>query len=134
MKKNKFSDLIQATANDARITHIGRIFRKYNLDELPQFLNVFVGNMSLVGPRPHMILHTKIYEEKIPYYRERLLVKPGITGLAQCKGNHGPTLKDLDMKHRVDYDLFYIKKWSLKLDFYILWKTVYNVFFHSFYK
>ncbi len=134
MVKNNESHTRQSSANDERITKLGRIMRKYNLDELPQFFNVLVGDMSVVGPRPHMKKHTLEYEELIPYYRERLLVKPGITGLAQACGNHGPTPTLLDMKHRVDYDLFYVRNWNFGLDIKLTVGTFLNIFHSSFHK
>jgi len=134
MVSNQECDTRQSSANDERITKFGKIMRKYNLDELPQFINVLAGSMSIVGPRPHMKVHTLEYEREIPYYRERLLVKPGITGLAQARGNHGPTPTLLDMKHRVDYDLFYIKRWNFFLDLKLVLGTFINIFKHSFHK
>lgn len=134
MVRNTESDTRQSSADDERITRLGRMMRKYNLDELPQFFNVLLGDMSIVGPRPHMKNHTLEYEKLIPYYRERLLVKPGITGLAQERGNHGPTPTVLDMKHRVDYDLFYIRNWSFWLDIRLTLNTFLNVFRSSFHK
>jgi len=134
MVKNNESNTRQSSATDERITRLGKIMRKYNLDELPQFFNVLLGDMSVVGPRPHMKNHTLEYEQLIPYYRERLLVKPGITGLAQACGNHGPTPTLLDMKHRVDYDLFYVRNWSFGLDIKLTIGTFLNIFHSSFHK
>lgn len=134
MIQNNESNTRQSSANDERITRLGKLMRRYNLDELPQFFNVLLGDMSIVGPRPHMKNHTLEYEKLIPYYRERLLVKPGVTGMAQARGNHGPTPTVRDMKHRVDYDIFYIRNWSLLLDVRLVWDTFLNIFRASFHK
>ncbi len=124
---NKEADTRQAHGQDPRITRLGRIMRKYNLDELPQFINVLKGDMSIVGPRPHMIQQTLFYENEIFNYRDRLVVKPGITGLAQVSGSQGPTPTIWHMQRRVRYDLLYIKKWSFGLDLKIVFLTVYNL-------
>lgn len=116
--------IVQATRNDARLTRIGRSLRKYNIDELPQLLNVMQGSMSLVGPRPHAVAHDNQYEQTIKRYTRRLTVKPGITGWAQIHGLRGPTKTDDAMRKRLNYDLEYIENWSLALDVYILLKTV----------
>jgi putative colanic acid biosysnthesis UDP-glucose lipid carrier transferase len=128
MVQNTDADRVQATENDLRITKIGRFLRRTSLDELPQFLNVIVGQMSIVGPRPHMIHHTKEYSGQIPHYLHRHYFRPGITGLAQVRGWRGET-KDLDlMKARIEQDIYYIENWSLWLDIKIIFITVGNLF------
>ena len=116
------------TANDKRITKIGRFLRKTSLDEMPQFLNVLKGEMSVVGPRPHMLLVDDFYKLKIGRYSIRSLVKPGITGLAQVNGLRGDSGdRDIQMQKRILADAFYVKNWSLSLDFIIILKTVFLV-------
>lgn len=114
---------------DSRVTKIGRFIRKTSIDELPQFLNVFKGDMSVVGPRPHMIPYTKAYAKKIDKYNFvfRHSVKPGITGLAQVKGYRGEIKNDEDIINRIKYDIFYIENWSLFLDIKIIFGTVINI-------
>lgn len=114
----------QATVNDARVTRVGRILRKTSIDELPQLFNVFKGEMSLVGPRPHAVAHDRFFEKRIAQYPRRLNVKPGITGWAQVNGLRGATETDEAMRHRVEHDLYYIDNWSVAFDFYILLLTV----------
>ena len=128
MKGNTFSDKIQATKKDKRVTKIGAFMRKTNLDELPQFLNVLWGTMSVVGPRPHMLKHTEQYSELINNYLVRHYAKPGITGWAQVNGLRGETKKLIEMKDRVDHDIWYIENWSILLDIKIIFRTVFNVF------
>ncbi len=128
MRVNASADKKQATLGDKRITKLGAIMRRTNIDELPQFFNVFWGNMSVVGPRPHMLMHTEQYSELINNYLVRHYAKPGITGWAQVNGFRGETKELIDMKDRVDYDIWYIENWSLLLDFKIIYKTVLNVF------
>jgi undecaprenyl-phosphate galactose phosphotransferase/putative colanic acid biosynthesis UDP-glucose lipid carrier transferase len=128
MKVNKFSDTVQATNGDSRVTKMGAFMRRTNIDELPQFLNVLWGNMSVVGPRPHMLVHTEQYSELINNYLVRHYAKPGITGWAQVNGFRGETKELIDMKDRVDHDIWYIENWSLLLDFKIIFQTVFNVF------
>lgn len=127
MRVNKDSDAKQATKGDNRITPIGNFMRKTSVDELPQFLNVFNGNMSVVGPRPHMLKHTEEYSRIINKYMVRHFVKPGITGLAQVKGFRGETTDPAKMQGRVKFDIFYIENWSFLLDIKIVFLTVYNV-------
>jgi putative colanic acid biosynthesis UDP-glucose lipid carrier transferase len=127
MRVNNLSDELQATRNDSRITRIGKFLRKSNLDELPQFFNVFVGSMSVVGPRPHMLKHTEQYSELIHTYLVRHLIKPGITGWAQVNGYRGETNTLEQMQKRVEYDIWYIENWSLFLDFKIIFKTITNM-------
>ena len=108
MNQNKDSDIRQATKGDARITFIGFFLRKYSLDEFPQFINVLKGDMSIVGPRPHMLTHTEQYSELIKKYMVRQLVKPGITGAAQIRGYRGETKEVHEMEGRVKWDVWYI--------------------------
>ena len=114
----------QATANDQRVTRLGRLLRKYSLDELPQLFNVIKGEMSLVGPRPHALAHDRFFEKRIAMYPRRLNVKPGITGWAQVNGYRGATDTDEAMGQRVSHDLYYIDNWSLTFDMHIVLLTV----------
>lgn len=115
----------QASRNDARITRIGKVLRKWNIDELPQLLNVLAGEMSLVGPRPHAVAHNRQYERKIDLYARRHNVLPGITGWAQVNGFRGATDDDA-MQARVDLDLFYLDNWSLSFDIIIMVMTLFS--------
>ena len=126
MSINASSDTKMATKNDVRITRIGKFLRKTSIDELPQFFNVFLGEMSVVGPRPHMELHTWDYEDSIDKYLVRHFVKPGITGLAQIKGFRGEITQKNDILNRVRLDIFYVEKWSLALDLKIISDTISN--------
>ncbi len=117
----------QTTLNDPRVTKVGRFLRRSNLDELPQVLNVLMGEMSIVGPRPHAIQHDAQYWNTLPGYRDRYLVKPGITGLAQVRGCRGETTRLQQMRHRVRLDHWYIEKVTLGLDLKICWWTVRNM-------
>lgn len=128
MTINEDADYKQATKRDARITKIGAFLRRSSLDEFPQFFNVLLGDMSIVGPRPHMLLHTEEYSELIKKYMVRQLVKPGITGAAQVKGYRGETKELEDMEGRVRLDVWYIENWSLSLDINIIFQTVWNMF------
>ena len=119
----KEEKVIQAMKNDTRVTKIGSIIRKTSIDELPQLFNIFLGEMSFIGPRPHAIEHNYIYGTKIKNYMKRHIAKPGITGLAQIHGYRGETKDIMLMRKRVEYDLEYIDKWSLFSDFMILLKT-----------
>jgi lipopolysaccharide/colanic/teichoic acid biosynthesis glycosyltransferase len=105
------------------VTRVGRFLRRWNIDELPQLLNVLLGQMSLVGPRPHAVPHNRAFERRIALYARRHNVKPGITGWAQVNGLRGETETDDKMRQRVEYDLFYIDNWSLALDLRILGLT-----------
>ena len=116
----------QATQNDVRVTRIGRILRKYSLDELPQLFNVLSGEMSLVGPRPHAVAHDRFFEKRIALYPRRLNMKRGITGWAQVNGCRGATETDDAMSARVDHDLYYIDNWSISFDIYIVLLTVFS--------
>jgi putative colanic acid biosynthesis UDP-glucose lipid carrier transferase len=113
----------QATADDPRVTPVGRFLRRWSLDELPQLFNVLKGDMSLVGPRPHAVQHNELYRKLIPGYMQRHAFKPGITGLAQVSGLRGETRNLSEMEQRIYADLRYQKDWSLKLDLKILIKT-----------
>lgn len=123
MVVNQQADLKAAAANDERITRIGKYLRRYHLDELPQFFNALSGDMSVVGPRPHMINDDLRYEEQIRHYNFRRRIKPGITGLAQVLGYSGLADDIQKMKNRVQLDFFYIRHWSLKLDSLIMFRT-----------
>lgn len=120
--------IVQATINDKRVTPFGKFIRKTSLDELPQFINVLQGRMSVVGPRPHAIYHNEIYRKSIKGYMIRHKVKPGITGWAQVNGFRGETKTVENMKLRIDHDLDYLKNWSLILDIKIILKTITLVF------
>jgi putative colanic acid biosysnthesis UDP-glucose lipid carrier transferase len=127
MRMSDDANTKQATKGDPRITRIGAFLRKSNLDEMPQFFNVFLGHMSVVGPRPHMLAHTDQYAELIDPYMERLWLKPGITGLAQANGLRGETRELHLMERRVEEDRRYIYNWSFLLDLRIVWQTVWNI-------
>lgn len=131
MHVNKDADKLQATADDPRKFPFGSIMRKYNIDELPQFWNVLIGNMSIVGPRPHMLKHTEQYSQLIKKYMVRHFVKPGITGWAQVTGFRGETKELWQMEERVKRDIWYMEHWSIWLDFRIIWMTVKNMFSHD---
>ena len=123
---NPKADLIQVTRGDTRITNFGKFLRKTSLDEMPQFFNVLLGDMSVVGPRPHMLSHTDIYANKIDKFMVRHFVKPGITGLAQVSGFRGEVESDKDIIGRVQHDIFYIENWSFFLDLKIIFQTFLN--------
>lgn len=127
MQINKTTEQ-EASKNDPRVTRIGRFLRKTSIDEMPQFLNVLLGEMSVVGPRPHLWSQNKIYGNKIKKYMVRHYVKPGITGLAQVRGYRGEIETDEDMVNRIKFDVFYIENWSLLLDVKIIVQTVINIF------
>ncbi len=122
------NQVTQVTAGDSRVTPLGRILRRYNLDELPQLWNVLKGSMSLVGPRPHAKAHNEFYRQQIPSYMARHLVKPGITGWAQVNGWRGETDTLDKMVKRVEFDLYYIKHWSIRFDIKILLLTMWRSF------
>ena len=128
MTMNSDSESKQAIQGDRRITKLGTFLRKSSLDEFPQFINVLMGDMSIVGPRPHMLSHTKEYSELIHKYMVRQLVKPGITGIAQVRGYRGETKEIEDMEGRVRLDVWYIENWSLSLDINIVFMTIWNIF------
>lgn len=128
MRVNPQANILSASKNDDRITKVGAFLRRTSLDEMPQFWNVLIGDMSVVGPRPHMNLHTKKYEIEVENYLIRNSVKPGITGLAQISGFRGEVIKKSDIKNRVRLDIFYIENWTFILDIKIIVKTIFNVF------
>jgi putative colanic acid biosynthesis UDP-glucose lipid carrier transferase len=121
--------VVQAVRGDSRITPFGALLRKTSMDELPQFINVLQGSMSIVGPRPHAVAHNERFRPLIPGYSVRHKVKPGITGWAQVNGHRGETDTLQKMQARVDFDLAYLRDWSLALDLRIILRTVWLVFF-----
>jgi putative colanic acid biosynthesis UDP-glucose lipid carrier transferase len=126
MKVSGSAHSLQATKNDIRVTRIGKFLRRTSLDEFPQFVNVLRGDMSIVGPRPHMLKHTDEYSRLIGQYMVRQFLKPGITGWAQVSGYRGETRTVDQMKKRVEHDLWYLENWSLFLDMKIMAMTVFN--------
>lgn len=127
MTPNKEAHLYQVTRGDQRITRVGKFIRKTSIDELPQFYNVLFGDMSVVGPRPHMVSHTDMYAKRIDKFMVRHFVKPGITGLAQISGFRGEVESDKDIINRVKFDIFYIENWSILLDIKIIFQTLLNL-------
>lgn len=127
MRVNQYAHLLQAKKNDKRKTKVGEFLRKTNIDELPQFWNVLKGDMSVVGPRPHMVKHTEQYSALINNYMDRHEIKPGITGLAQVRGFRGETKELHQMMGRVRLDVWYIQNWTMALDLSIIFKTIANV-------
>jgi len=125
----KDADSKQATRSDPRITKVGRVIRKLSLDEFPQFINVFRGEMSVVGPRPHVKDLNDKYDQTINNYADRILVKPGITGLSQISGHRGETSGNKSMSNRIKIDILYLKSWSLSLDIVIIFRTIVDVLF-----
>jgi putative colanic acid biosynthesis UDP-glucose lipid carrier transferase len=128
MYVNDEADIKQVSINDTRITMIGRILRITHLDETPQFINVIKGEMSVVGPRPHMIYHTNFYSERIPYYNLRLEVLPGMTGMAQIKDYIGEISVERELRKRIQWDVYYMRHRSIWLDIKILFETGKGVF------
>jgi putative colanic acid biosynthesis UDP-glucose lipid carrier transferase len=128
MKVNEIADEKQAEKDDPRTTWIGQFLRRSNLDEIPQFYNVLKGDMSVVGPRPHMLKHTELYSTIIDKYMVRHLVKPGITGWAQVNGYRGETKNIEQMESRVKYDVWYLENWTFLLDLKIIIVTIINMF------
>lgn len=126
MRQSAEADTKQATRDDPRKTRVGEFMRKTSIDELPQFINVLRGEMSVVGPRPHMLKHTEQYSQIIDSYMVRHFVKPGITGYAQVTGYRGETSELWQMEGRVQRDIWYIEHWSLSLDLFIIYKTIAN--------
>jgi putative colanic acid biosynthesis UDP-glucose lipid carrier transferase len=122
------ADIVQARPNDPRVTRLGRFLRRTSLDELPQFLNALSGEMSIVGPRPHAVSHNEFYRRSIRGYMLRHKVKPGITGWAQVNGWRGETDDLYKMEKRIEYDLWYIRNWSLWLDIHIIFLTIFLMF------
>ena len=131
MHVNKDADRLQATKDDPRKYPFGNFMRKSNIDELPQFLNVLKGDMSIVGPRPHMLAHTEQYSQLIDKYMVRHFVKPGLTGWAQVTGFRGETKELWQMEGRVKCDIWYIEHWSIWLDIRIIWMTAKTIFIHD---
>jgi putative colanic acid biosynthesis UDP-glucose lipid carrier transferase len=127
MRINKTTEK-EASKDDPRVTIVGRFMRKTSIDELPQFINVLVGDMSVVGPRPHLWVQNKEYGNKVKKYMMRHCVKPGITGLAQVSGFRGEIKMERDMINRIKFDVFYIENWSLILDLKIIFQTIVNIF------
>jgi len=128
MRVNDDADTVQATENDSRKTKFGDFLRRTSIDELPQFINVFKGDMNIVGPRPHMLHHTEQYSKLLGDYMVRHLAKPGITGLAQVSGSRGETKEVKQMARRVKLDIWYIEHWSPILDIEIFFRTIKLVF------
>jgi putative colanic acid biosysnthesis UDP-glucose lipid carrier transferase len=128
LHEEKGKEVTQATKNDARITKVGKFIRKTSLDELPQFINVLQGRMSVVGPRPHALAHNELYKDQVYYYMQRHKVKPGITGWAQINGYRGETDTLEKMQKRVEFDLYYIQNWSLLFDLKIVFLTIFKGF------
>ncbi|MFL6704480.1 MAG: sugar transferase, partial [Paraburkholderia graminis] len=118
----------QATRHDTRVTKLGAFMRRTSLDELPQFLNVLLGQMSVVGPRPHALEHDDLYKDQVYGYMHRYRIKPGITGWAQVNGYRGATAKVEKMEARVKFDLFYIHNWSFWFDMKIVFITIFKGF------
>ncbi len=131
MHVNDDADKVQATKDDPRKYAFGNFMRKANIDELPQFWNVLIGNMSVVGPRPHMLAHTEMYSQLIGKYMVRHFAKPGVTGWAQVTGFRGETKELWQMEGRVQRDIWYIEHWSFWLDLRIIWLTFKSVFVHD---
>ena len=128
LKMNDEKDSVQVSRNDQRFTKLGKILRKTNIDELPQFINVFMGHMSVVGPRPHMLKHTEQYSILMNEYMIRHFVVPGITGWAQVNGFRGEITNDEHLNKRIEYDIWYMENWSMLLDIKIIYMTLTNVF------
>ncbi|MBO4954771.1 MAG: exopolysaccharide biosynthesis polyprenyl glycosylphosphotransferase [Muribaculaceae bacterium] len=126
MRVNAQADTAQATKHDPRKTRLGDFLRHSSIDELPQFINVLIGDMSVVGPRPHMLAHTEQYGQLIDKYMVRHYIKPGITGWAQINGFRGQTEELWQMERRVEHDVWYIENWSTWLDIKIMFRTVFN--------
>lgn len=128
MRPNKEADTKQMTKGDMRVTKVGKFIRKTSIDELPNFFNVFIGKMTVVGPRPHMLMHTEEYSKIIDKFMVRQFGKPGITGLAQVSGYRGETTDPVKMLKRIEKDVLYLENWSLGLDFQIILQTIWQVF------
>ncbi len=129
MRVNAEAHTQQAIANDPRITPIGRFLRCSHLDELPQLFNVFLGDMSIIGPRPHMLYHTQYYAGKIPFYNLRHEAAPGMTGMAQIKGYIGEITEERELRKRIQWDVYYLKNRGIALDLHILGQTVLEVLY-----
>jgi putative colanic acid biosynthesis UDP-glucose lipid carrier transferase len=131
MHVNKDADKLQATEDDPRKFAFGNFMRKTNLDEFPQFFNVLKGDMSIVGPRPHMLHHTEGYGKLISKYMVRHFCQPGITGWAQVTGYRGETKELWQMEERVKRDIWYVEHWSFLLDLHIMYLTAKSIFIHD---
>lgn len=127
MYLNDQANIKGATKNDPRVTLIGKILRKTNIDELPQFFNVLMGDMAVVGPRPHMVSQNGVYSKIISQYMVRQLIKPGVTGWAQVSGYRGETKTSADMQNRIEHDVWYLEHWSFWIDIKIIFLTVWNM-------
>ena len=130
-KSENIPDTQQVKSGDPRVTFFGSFMRRFSIDELPQFFNVLKGDMSIVGPRPHMIEHTKYYSQEILNFMQRHKCLPGLTGWAQIHGFRGPTENKEKMDKRFQYDLYYIKNWSLMLDLYIIIRSTFVILFQK---
>jgi lipopolysaccharide/colanic/teichoic acid biosynthesis glycosyltransferase len=128
LKKDKFDTKMQVIDNDSRLLNIGKIIRRLSIDELPQFYNVLIGDMSIVGPRPHMVEHDIFYSHLFDSFLKRHKANPGLTGWAQISGFRGATPTSDLMRKRMEHDLWYLKNWTIWLDFYIILKTFYVIF------
>jgi putative colanic acid biosynthesis UDP-glucose lipid carrier transferase len=128
MVVNADADILPARRNDKRITSVGHFLRDHYIDELPQFFNVLMGDMSVIGPRPHMVNDNLKYRKQIDHYERRHKGKPGITGLAQVLGYVGATENIQEIKDRIGLDIFYLRHWSIKLDMKIIWRTILKPF------
>ena len=126
MVTNDNANVLQATRNDTRVTSVGKFIRKTSIDELPQFFNVLIGDMSVVGPRPHMTMENDKYFKTVDKFMIRHNIKPGITGLAQVSGFRGEVETTFDIVNRLKFDIYYMENWSLLLDIKIILKTVFN--------
>ncbi len=122
------TEVVQAQRNDPRVTRLGRFLRASSIDELPQLINVLQGRMSVIGPRPHALVHNDRYRQVIAGYARRHKIKPGLSGLAQVQGCRGETKTVDDMRARVEHDLYYLRNWSLWLDLRIVFKTILILF------
>lgn len=132
MYVNKDADRKQATSNDKRITPVGKFLRKTHLDETSQFFNVLLGDMSIVGPRPHMLYHTRQYSQYIPYYNLRHEAIPGMTGMAQVKGFIGEINVERELRKRIQWDVYYLKNRSISMDIKLIFNTFGQVFIKAF--
>lgn len=132
MYVNDEADTKQATTNDKRITWIGKFLRATHIDETAQFFNVLLGDMSIVGPRPHMLYHTRYYSQFIPYYNLRHEAVPGMTGMAQVKGYIGEITAERELRKRVQWDIYYLKNRSIWMDISLVFNTFAQVFAKAF--
>ena len=128
LKKTNFDKTVQVQAGDNRLLKIGKFIRRFSIDELPQFYNVLIGDMSIVGPRPHMVEHDILYSSLFKNFLKRHKSNPGLTGWAQINSLRGATPTPEHMRKRMEYDLWYLSNWTLWLDYFIILKTFYVVF------